>query len=160
MTQRTHTSIKQTQSEFSRASAKVVGGQHAPKLVCAPEHIGAHAEIHDETGDGRSLRSTCEKPICLRHGDVCERSKLAAVQYPLATQRGDLFHARCILEARLLWHSNCGSETRRASIGAVGGISRDDCDVRREDTTPSIVIGAGTRRLGATRGTCLGGEGV
>jgi len=140
------------------------GRQHAPKLVGAPEHLGAHAEIHDETSDGHSLRPACEKPVCLRHGDIRERSKIAAVEYPLATQRGDLLHAHGILEARLLWHSSGGSEARCAPIGAVGGLGRDNGDIRREDTTLCIVIdagvGAGVGLLGATRMTCLGGEGV
>jgi len=116
------------------------GRQNAPELVGAPEQLRAHAEIHDETSDGRGLRSAREKPVCPRHGDVRERRELATVEHPFATKYCDLLRTRGVLEAGLRWNGGGGSLACGSPIGAVGGVGRDGCDVGRENVPLYVVV--------------------
>lgn len=125
------------------------GRQYAPELVGAPEQLRAHAEIHDETSDGRGLRSAREKPVCPRHSDVRERRELATVEHPFAAKCCDLLRTRGVLEARLRWNGGGGSLACGSPIGAAGAVGCDDCDVGRENVPlyriDVIVFGGGAR---------------
>jgi hypothetical protein len=147
---------KTRRSQHPRSLKVYMGGRkNAPELVGAPEQFRTHAEIHDETSDGRGLRSASEKPVRPRHSDVRERRELATVEHPFATNCCDLLRTRGVLEAGLRWNGGGGgSFACSPPIGAVGGVGRDDCDVGRENVplyvvVQVIVFGGGARLVGA-----------